>query len=193
MAARRNPDRFGLSPAYKQGGLDGLCGLYAAINAIHLLTAPVRPLSAACTAALFECGAAWLNERGLLLAAVTDGVDEDAQYAMTRLLAEETEQMISASLSITRPVEPDESFQRRKLLSVIDAGLAQRAVLIVSLGGTYSHYTVLSGRSETRYYAYDSDGIKWINRQNLGVLAARSRKRHQIGKSGLVRMSLTES
>lgn len=184
-------DRHALSPAYRQGGLDGMCGLYAAINAIRLVAATVKPLSAARIASLFECGAEWLQDRGLLLAAVTDGMDEDAQYALTLRLAEDAEQMIGARLSITRPIDPDESFQRRKLLAVIDAGLAQEAALIICLEGTYSHYTVFAGRSDTRYYMYDSDDMKWIARDSLGVLSAGSRKRHQVPRTGIVQVSLT--
>jgi len=167
-----------------------LCGLYAAINAIRLVVAEFKPLSAARTAHLFEYGAEWLHSRDLLLAAVTDGMDEEEQYALTLRLAEETGKMIGAPLSVTRPIHPDESFQRRRLLAAIDAGLAQEAALIVCLGVTYSHYTVIAGRTTTRYYMHDSDGMKWIARKSLGVLAAGSGKRHQVCRTGVVQVGL---
>lgn len=179
-----------MPPACKQGGLDGLCGLYAAINAIRLVVAEFKPLSAARTAHLFEYGAEWLHSRDLLLAAVTDGMDEDEQYALTQWLAEEAGKMIGAPLSVTRPIHPNESYQRRKLLAAIDEGLAQEAALIVCLEVTYSHYTVISGRTTTRYYVHDSDEIKWIGRKSLGVRAAGSRKRHQVSRTGVVQVGL---
>jgi len=167
-----------------------LCGLYAAINAIRLVAADIKPLSAARTAHLFEYGAEWLHARDLLLAAVTDGMDEDEQYALTQQLAKEAGNMIGVPLFVTRPIHPDESFQRRRLLAAIDAGLAQEAALIVCLEVTYSHFTVIAGRTTTRYYVHDSNEMKWIGRKSLGVLAAGSRKRHQVSQNAIVQVGL---
>jgi hypothetical protein len=175
---------------YAQGGLDGLCGLYAAINAIGLVAAPIRPLNTARTATLFECGAEWLHARGTLLAAVTDGIDEDEHYAMTQRVAQEAEQMIGTPVSVTRPISPNESFHRPRLLAAIDTGLEQGAATILSLEVTYSHYTVVAGRTDTRYYMHDSDEMKWIERKSLGVLAEGSAKRHQVSRNGIVRVGI---
>ena len=190
MGTRRIHERRALFPAFRQGGLDGLCGLYAAINAIRLVGASAKPLNPAGIASLFECGAEWLNDQGLLVEAVTDGMEEDVQYALTRRVAEDAEAMIDASLSVTRPITPAKRFQRQRVLAAIDASLAQGAVLIVCLEGTYSHYTVFAGRSDTRYHLHDSDDMRWIERRSLGVLSARSRKRHQVPEHGVVQVAL---
>lgn len=51
---------------FRQGDLDGLCGLYSAVNAICLVPAPQRPLSRNQARVLFRSGITHLNNRGLL-------------------------------------------------------------------------------------------------------------------------------
>jgi hypothetical protein len=125
-----------------------------------------------------------------LLAAVTDGIDEDEQFALTQRLAQEAEEMIGTPVSVTRPISSDESFHRPRLLAAIDAGLDQDAATILSLEVTYSHYTVVAGRTDTRYYMHDSDEMKWIESKSLGVLAEGLGKRHQVPRNDVVRVGL---
>jgi hypothetical protein len=151
-----------------QGALDGLCGLYAAINAIRVVLAPERGMRRGEVKQLFEVGVMHLVERGLLEVAVTDGMEVGAQFRLTKVVAREARRLTGLKLSIKRPDLPTGAFTREGLLSVLDTGLHGGAAIIACLGHTHDRYTVIVGRSPTRYYLCDSYGLQWIDRASLG-------------------------
>src|SRR5690242_10153207 len=69
---------------YRQGEFDGLCGVYAIINAVRLAAAAYRHLPRSACAELFATLTAELDGREGLHATMTDGI---VPQQMARLLA----------------------------------------------------------------------------------------------------------
>ena len=68
--------RGGAKPLpFLQGQLDGLCGLYAAVNAIVLLFSRCAPLTHGECYELFQLGLGSIAPAGELAATVAEGVD----------------------------------------------------------------------------------------------------------------------
>ena len=63
-----------LCSPFAQGDLDNLCGLYAAVNAICVTSAPIRPFSPADAKHVLHAGVVYLQRRGWLSDALIDGM-----------------------------------------------------------------------------------------------------------------------
>lgn len=70
-----------------QGSLDGLCALYAILNALRLALAKHEPLSRSRSKALFGQGIAFLDGKCGLEAALVDGMGARRRYSLARHLA----------------------------------------------------------------------------------------------------------
>lgn len=174
------------APPDQQGDLDGLCGLYAAINAIAVVMAPIRLFSAADRAELMTTGTKYLAKRGQLITAITSGMTPAVQYRLTCKLAKEAGRLSGTAWEVTRPARTQTSFDRGELLRTLDLGLTAGAALVVCLENALDHYSVIIGRSAARYYLHDSSGLRWIARRSLG--AQRDAARHQIRRNGIVQI-----
>jgi hypothetical protein len=168
-----------------QGALDGLCGLYAAINAIQVVVAPERLLRRAGVRHLFEAGIRHLARREQLDASLVEGMDLQGQYRLTKVLTKEAARYTGLRLCVTRPVMPKGRIGRDDILSVLDEGLGARAAVITCLWNSYNHYTAIVGRSDSRYYLHDSAGLQWIKRANVGSCSPRAAYTHQIERTGI--------
>ena len=173
----------------EQGDLDGLCGLYAAINAVAVVLAPVRPLSSADIDILFVAGIKHLSRRGQLADAIRSGMGFGTQYRLTKALAKKAARLTSLPIAVTRPAKRHTPLRRRDLLRLLEQGMTDGAAMIVRFENALDHYSVVVGRSQTRFYLHDSGGRCWIARAALGTRRC-SARRHHLRAKGLVQVQI---
>jgi hypothetical protein len=178
-----------LPAPFQQGNLDGLCGVYAIINAARLL-AQRRRLPRAVWLELFEALTERLQDDGVLSDAVPHGI---ATRQLRGLLAHactwlSTEHDIH--LVTSRP------FMKRRSVTFADAAdeLRERLVIdgdrrAVAILGTAEHWTVVRSVGGTHLNLYDSEGLhRWqlrrcrFHRQQ----ALPFRSEHVIAKKGVI-------
>ncbi len=173
----------------QQGQLDGLCGIYSAINALSLLAERGRPFPLTAATALYRDAIELVAARGALSGVTTYGLDTPLWLAVIRRLARRVEADQSITLAISRPFQhrPKAGFGR--LRRAIEAALDQDAIVLVSLTGAHSHYTVIRTYTASRFMLHDSSGLRWLSIAACGT--SYSRQRHQIAASWLIVIKVT--
>ncbi len=182
----RRPRAFRRRPGapLQQGQLDGLCGIYSAINALSLLAEQGRPYPLTAAMALYREAIELVATKGSLSGVTTFGLDTPLWLAVIRCLARRVEADQSITLAISRPFQhrPKAGFGR--LRRAIEAALEQDALVLVSLTGAHSHYTVIRAYTASRFVLHDSSGLRWLSIAACGT--SYSRRRHQIAASWLI-------
>ena len=173
--------RHDLTP-FTQGKLDCLCGIYSIINAVRLLRQPVWPVSHMAARQLFETGTASLLRKGLLDAAVVDGMVIRHWKQLAALL---TRQASTDAFNVTveTPTKsgrklPAESTERWMVESI-----ANGKPVLMHLGRRHQHYTVVAGIDRHQISLFDSWGLIRIKRAGFVL-------RQDITATCLMRFSL---
>jgi len=175
---------------FAQGDLDNLCGLYAAINALCLVSAPVRPLNRREARHVLNAGMSYLQRRNWLSDAVLHGMNVQRQRAVTRHMAKAAGQIAGFKFSAVQPLPGKSKMATDAALSLIAQRVENGAAFIANLENTFWHYTVISGLSNSRIYLFDSDGLSWIERSSFGICGSQVRARHCISLASLTELSL---
>ncbi len=187
LAAARHLEPF------QQGELDYLCGLYSVINAIRLLVAGSgSPLGQSQAERLYAAGIRHLSANSRLRACATSGMGGPEWRNLTDHLCRRVEPMVGIKVRSKRP------FARRRpapeaIYSAIESSLASERPVLLLLGGTYDHYTVVSGMSAARLLLFDSFGFHWVTRSHCSIGADPHAKRHQIAPASLTILCLAQA
>jgi hypothetical protein len=173
-----------LCKPYEQGDLDNLCGIYAALNAICLVAAPIRPLSRVEAEKVFHAGLRYLERRRGLADTLREGMEYRRQHAVTRHLARSASTIAGASITV-EPVFPrgrtradPQTQMHHQFMSGITERLDHGSALILELRKTWHHYTVIVGISPSRVLLFDSDGLKWVERRAVATTPNCDHRRH---------------
>ena len=142
---------------FHQGSLDGLCGLYAIINAITVARWPYHPVRKAEAAQLFETGLYHLNRSTDLVETAAEGMDWATLRCLAKILSLQAS-MKPVSVEIDRLPYSVPVLARRQ---AVRRSIAKQQPVIVNIDER-SHYSVIIGISETRYYLQDSAGSSWV-------------------------------
>lgn len=162
LGPKRPPYRF---RPFQQGHLDPLCGVYAMINALRLLTRPSDGLD----------GCFW---EGLFCHALSRA---DRMFGVRRMLDDGTPQWLSKALlpHVIKRFESGTGIGVKSLtLAELAAGKpacdhwdvlqlelnSRTAAALVLLGGVYHHWTVVRAVTTGAIWLFDSDGLKSILR-----------------------------
>lgn len=175
-----------LCSPYAQGDLDNLCGLYAAINAICLVSAPLHPLRQSQVDRLLAVGIEYLHRRNWLSAAIIRGMELERQRALTQHLAMEAERITdlkfsNAQLFPDRPINSKDA-----VLSLIEKSIGSGSALVLCFEKTLWHYTVISSLSSSRIYLFDSYGFKWIERRSFEICGSPVKARHRLPLDSII-------
>lgn len=152
----------------RQGELDGLCGLYSIINALRLAIYPKR-LRKPEIKLLFEAGLRALATTRRLRVIVVDGMGDETWARMADAVLSQLE------LSHGQRLTLDDLLAEGRVQSMTDAHRSIRQNLrvgrpvIVTLEGSYDHWTVLSSDTKSRYYLFDSWGYRWVGANNVAL------------------------
>lgn len=174
--------RHKLKP-YAQGSLDGLCTIYAIVNALRLALADQSPLSKSQCKDLFAAGAELLDRNTGFVIAATIGVRTKPRLALARHLAK----LASTTDWIATVERPDHSTWRSidDVLAWIAASLLDEAPVILTILGGLNHLTVVSGITPGTLQLFDG-GQRFIRKTSLGFRAGF----YRVPPNGLLRIAV---
>ena len=81
------------------------------------------------------------------------------------------------TLKSKRTLRRSAATDRRRAVQQIKKSLRGDAPCSALLGGTLDHYSVFCGYTDQRQILFDSDGLRWVTADNIG-LGERSRRTH---------------
>jgi len=166
-AIQRRRRRTGPKP-FRQGDLDGLCGVYSVVNAVRLLSPE-----------LDTNGAEWLFD--ILMQTLDDAVAHPTASvaggvglrAVMRLLKEAIAEMAAEYDIVLKARRLRVAVRRSKSICCVwgelTVVLSPTCVAIVGLYGRRSHWTVAMSASATRLRLFDSARMRSLRRGDCTV------------------------
>lgn len=184
----QNPERAGAGRRrpYAQGDLDGLCGVYAVINAVYVL---VPGLTEAKARRLFQVllkgvraqdtGPVPLAARGLAKAQLERALLDADQYVRRQF---------GGRLVVGRVPKADaRAWSLATLWRLLDRRLGKGWVAILGLGGVHDHWTLALRVTPETIRLFDSGRLRVLRRRNCTVSAfANDAKRHLISSQYVI-------
>jgi hypothetical protein len=175
-----------LCSPFAQGDLDNLCGIYAAVNALCVTSAPIRPFSTAEAKQVLQAGIAHLQRRRWLSDALIHGMALRRQRAVTQHMAKAAASIANLNFAVTPLASGAAKLDAHATLQLLAGRIGAGSAVIACLENTFWHYTVISGVSASRLYLFDSDGLHWIERRSFGICDRGSQLRHCVSLASLI-------
>ena len=174
--------RHNIQPLH-QGKLDGLCGLYAAINALRLVLHDHHALTNAGTKRLFEQGAFYLERKGALREALAHGMETRRWHGLVR-------HMVKRASPDTFSIELERAAFGRKpaigdIFDWIDASLSRNSPALIQLDKGLNHFSVVAASTQSSLHLFDSCGHRFVKRTSCGIQTGF----HHIPPNALLRMT----
>lgn len=163
---------------FSQGSLSRLCGLYSILNAVQLGLYPHR-LAPAQRKRLFIAAVGHLGHKGLLENVLGVGMEEDIWLGLAEAVGKHVEHRFGVSFGLRKVITGEAGSNRRQALKSVATAIERRRPVLVYLGGALDHYTVICGVAGERLLLFDSEGLKWLAINGVGLGQA-SRRRHWI-------------
>lgn len=170
LAVPRQPEdgvRLGngkVDGSFIQGEFDGLCGLYAVINALTLLPGVDNLLTYSQCETLFKLGVSFLEERNILGLGVRWGVGPPSWRDLVDHVIAAARQQCSRPISVLRHFVHAPSVTLGGFIDAAEFAVRNKQPVLIQLRGQHSHYTVISGFTPTRLLLHDSFGHAWLNK-----------------------------
>lgn len=169
----------------QQGALDGLCGVYAIINAVRLL----RSLSRDDSIKLFEALMVALGRRRQSLAkVVTGGIAPSTLRHLLRIATDFARRDLGMTLSVKQLSEVGSKYRLSTLWQQLRSHLDAGCVIVLGLKGVHRHWTVACATTQKHIKLFDSDGIKILRRSRCTT--GHAVKRHGIVPAELFILTL---
>lgn len=165
-------------PPWRQGQLDGLCGLYAAINALAYVLAPVITVERRWAARLFKHGLARIAEHVPLTTAVRDGIDPEPWVTLVTHLAEHIAAKLDVPITVTLPFASNAKVGRDEWFDLTRTTLDAGDALLLLLAGEHRHYTMAARLTPRLLGLHDSSGLQHLQLSAIGM--GSSKRRHRI-------------
>lgn len=167
MQSGLRPSPYRLKP-FQQGQLDPLCGEYAIVNALRLLTRPDDGLDKLFWEDLFAYVVARADRLFGVRRILDEGTPQWLSKALLPLVLKRFEAGAGVSVEALTlaqlgggklPIEP---------MAVLQYALAdRRSAALVLLGGHYDHWTVVRSVTAGVVWLFDSDGLKSLLRSEI--------------------------
>ena len=170
----------------EQGDLDGLCGLYAVINAVRLVVYPDHILTPGMLGRLFERGLSTLSHKRKLKQTVTHGIDNTLWLLMCRAVIAEAEMLVERRIAICPLIGKDRPWRTREAVGNIKRAIRHDRPVLICLEGRLDHCSVVVGSSATRLYLFDSAGRHWISIGSRSASEHRSNESHFVAREGAI-------
>jgi len=166
--------------AYRQGRLDGLCGVYSLINALRLLCP--RLDEDACERVFSALIRARARQAASPLAVISGGLSRRELLRLIGLWQRFAAKEFGITLTVSRlkASEPTLRGIWRGLSRVLDG----KSVAIIGLDGVERHWTVGYAATPRTLRVADSSGLRMIFRSQCTV--ARTSLRYQLRPSGVL-------
>ena len=165
---RRPKQRRRLRKPYRQGDLDGLCGVYSAVNAVRFLCPEVDGTTASW---LFEALMQALPKvEADPATTVTSGVGRrQLAHLLKRAIGHVGDEM---DIRLTATRLPDRLRQTRSLDELwvwLGRRVSPKCVAVLGLGGRYSHWTVTVEVTPSQIRLFDSGTMGVLRRRSCTV------------------------
>jgi hypothetical protein len=141
---------------FEQGDLDGLCGVYAVVNAARLAAHPHRRLPAAECRGLFAALLAELAEEGRLRGFVAAGLGNRVLARLLRRAGQWLRKRHGLALEVRRPFAKRDQPGPEACLRALAEHLARPGT--AAIVGSDEHWTVVRAVTPKRLLLADSDG-----------------------------------
>jgi hypothetical protein len=155
-----------------------MCGVYSVLNAIQLVLYPQR-LKKAELQRLYRHALGYLSGRRQLQRVLGIGMGYDVWTELRDELITYINGTYGLSLKPTRTLSRSAARDRRRAIEHIKKSLRRGRPVLTLLGGTLDHYSVFCGYTDQRLILFDSDRLRWVKADNVG-LGERSRRTHWI-------------
>ncbi len=172
---------------YQQGEFDGLCGVYAIVNGLRLLVAPLRPLSYEECAVLYGRGIEIVRREDRLAFAATFGISQTLWRRLAAALCVSAGRIVGLALRPVQPFAMHSHVPSTRVLAAVHAALDAGSPVLVALRGAYD---VIGGYTLTRLILHDSYAYCWVGKGSCGVSHDRSDKRHKIATRSIIILEL---
>ena len=174
-----------LREPYRQGDLDGLCGIYSAINAVRALS-PEIDVDDACW--LFDHLVQHLPKAGGTAGAVANGIDCGVEGRLLLKAARYMADEHDIDLTVRRlPTGVRRAGSIDLLWAALAKALAPTCVAVIGLEGRHSHWTVAAAATPRAIRLYDSGNIAQLRRRDCTVRKTANRVRLSPAQVFLVR------
>jgi len=156
LARARGTAGVAVPKPLEQGNLDGLCGVYAVVNAIRLAAHPHRRLRAADGYDLFAALLAELADAGRLRGFVSAGLGPRILARLLRRAGRWLRKRHGLALDVSRPFAKRDQPEPEKCLRVLAEHLARSGT--AAIVGSDEHWTVVRAVTPKRLLLADSNG-----------------------------------
>ena len=156
MAKARGTAGVAVPKPLEQGDLDGLCGVYAVVNATRLAAHPHRRLRAADGYDLFAALLAELADAGRLRGFVAAGLGPRVLARLLRRADRWLRERHGLGLEVSRPFAKRDQPEPAACLRVLAEHLARPGT--AAIVGSDEHWTVVRAVTPKRLLLADSDG-----------------------------------
>lgn len=181
----------GRMPPLQQGDLDGLCGLYAAVNALRLVLAPVRQVRRPEALLWFRIGLESLGETGNLQDFVAHGIGPKDWLNLMESLTAFASSRGDHHICVSQPLRHAARAPRSQMYGAIEDAIVHGRAVLITLSGVHNHYTLVSGYSPSNLWLFDSGKLQKIGRAHCGTQRSSNKWRHRINVRTLTVLSLT--
>ena len=164
----RHGKRKGVQRPFRQGDLDGLCGIYAVINALRAVAPEV---DAEVSARLFRHLVKGLRGRSSEpLGAITGGMEFPLLSQLLKIAIRFVDRNIGITITARGLPKPVRSTTRiDRLFRGLSTALSPTSVAIFSVQGRMSHWTVATRVGDKHVFLLDSGHLKRFRRSHCTV------------------------
>jgi hypothetical protein len=141
---------------FEQGDLDGLCGVYAVVNAVRLTAQPHHRLRVADCRGLFVALLAELADEGRLRGFVAAGLGPRVLARLLRRAGHWLRKHHGLALEVSRPFRKQDTPEFEECLRVLTEHLERPGT--AAIVDSDEHWTVIRGVTPKRLLLADSDG-----------------------------------
>lgn len=177
-------------PPWQQGQLDGLCGLYAAINALTHVAAPLTSVDRRWATRLFKLGLGYIADHVPLTVAVRDGIDPEPWAALVSHLTEYVAARLDTPFTVSLPFAGNPKVARDEWLDTARQTLDAGDALLFLLAGQHRHYTMAARLTPRLLVLHDSAGLQHLQLSSTGMAA--SKRRHRIQAEWTIVVSMSQ-
>lgn len=156
---------------YQQGQLDGLCGVYALVNAVDYLCGPLSTKEAQ---QLFFAILKHLEDKPPLARRCCDGL-------VINDLAGVLNSVVCKHYPIKRykPFHRQPGIDKTRYLQSLQTFLHQpNTLVLLALEGYYSHWTLIHRITDKTLRTYDSSGMRYVLKSSCSMVSDLPKKRH---------------
>ena len=158
---------------FKQGDLDGFCGIYAVINAVHYVSGPLSPSQ---TAKLFRLFLEYLEPKYSLLERA-DGYG---------VLLNELSGMLNVATQ-HYPIHRSKPFHKEPTISLGQYWtqcqqflVEPDSIILISIEGQHSHWTLVQQMTDTMMYLFDSSNLRQLGKRYCQMSCTDLNKPHYL-------------